>query len=177
MQNIISARGKTPQVGSDCFVAPTGFLIGDVTLGDKCSIWFNVTLRGDVMPIKIGKEVNVQDGSTLHGTFNKCGVEIGDRATIGHNVVLHGCKIGRETLIGMGSIVMDQAEVGDHCIVGAGSLITEGSKFPNGSLILGRPAKVVRQLTAQEMDFLPRSADNYLLYKTWYSADSASEAK
>jgi carbonic anhydrase/acetyltransferase-like protein (isoleucine patch superfamily) len=177
MKNIISARGKSPQVGSDCFVAPNAFLIGDVTLGARSSIWFNVTLRGDVMPIHVGNEVNIQDGSTLHGTFNKCGVEIADRATIGHNVVLHGCKIGLETLVGMGSVIMDQADIGDHCIVGAGSLVTEGSKFPSGMLILGRPAKAVRPLTKEEKDFLPRSADNYLLYKTWYKDDLQSEEK
>lgn len=168
MKNILTVRGFTPKLGDDCFIAPSAFIMGDVTLGKSCSVWFNVTLRGDVMPLKIGDEVNIQDGSTLHGTFGKCGVEIGDRTTIGHNVVLHGCKIGKETLIGMGSVVMDQAEVGNHCIIGAGSLVTEGSKFPDGHLILGRPAKAVRALKPEELAFLPKSADNYLLYKTWY---------
>jgi len=121
-----------------------------------------------VMPIRIGKEANIQDGSVLHGTYQKFGCNIEDRVTIGHLVMLHGCTIGRESLIGMGSIVMDGAEIGAQSIVGAGSLVTEGSKFPPRSLILGRPAKVKRELTEEEIKALKYSADNYLLYKTWY---------
>ena len=166
--NRISVRGFQPQVGRDCFIAPSGYLIGDVTLGDRCSVWFNVTLRGDVMPIRVGNEVNIQDGCTLHGTFDKCGVEIGDRATIGHNAIVHGCQIGREALIGMGAIVMDLAEIGDHCIVGAGSLVTQGSKFPARSLIMGHPAKRIRDLTDDEVASLSQSADNYQKYQGWY---------
>lgn len=160
--------GKTPQIGKDVFVAENSAIVGDVQIGDRSSIWYNVTIRGDVMPIKIGSEVNIQDGSVLHGTFKKCGVVIEDRATIGHLVMLHGCSIGEHTLVGMGSIVMDQARIGKKCVVGAGSLVTEGSVFPDGVLILGRPAKVKRPLTQEEIEFLSQSADNYLLYKTWY---------
>ena len=169
MNNILTLREKTPQLGPDCFVAPNSFVIGDVIMGARCSVWFNVTLRGDVMPLRIGKEVNIQDGSVLHGTQNKVGVNIGDRTTIGHQVVLHGCTIGSECLIGMGSIVMDQVVIGDKSIVGAGSLVTEGSKFPAGVLILGRPGKVVRELKPEEIAFLSQSADNYLKYKSWYT--------
>ena len=122
------------------------------------------------MPIRIGKEVNVQDGSVLHGTYGKYACTIHDRATIGHMVTLHGCEIGPCSLIGMGSIVMDGAQVGEYSLVGAGSLITEGSKFPPRSLILGRPAKVVRELTKEEVELLEKSADNYLQYKKWYES-------
>ena len=165
---IITAREFTPVIGKDVFVAEGARIIGDVLVGDKASIWFNTTLRGDVMPIVIGNETNIQDGSVLHGTFGKYSCEVGFRVTIGHNVILHGCKIGSGCLIGMGSIIMDGAEIGEHSVVGAGSLVTEGKKFPPRSLIVGRPAALKRPLNEEELQFLEQSADNYLLYKTWY---------
>lgn len=165
---LIPARGKTPKLGEDVFVAEGAQIIGDVHIGDRASVWFNTTLRGDVMPILVGAETNIQDGSVLHGTYGKYGCEIGDRVTIGHSVILHGCKIGTRCLIGMGSIVMDGAEIGEFSVVGAGSLVTEGKKFPPRSLIVGRPAAVKRPLNEEELKFLEQSADNYLLYKTWY---------
>src|SRR5438045_2529049 len=137
---LITARGKSPSLGKDVFVAEGAQIISDVQIGDRSSVWFNCTLRGDVMPIRIGVETNIQDGSVLHGTFGKYACEVGDRVTIGHNVILHGCKIGTRCLIGMGSIVMDGAEIGERSVVGAGSLVTEGKKFPPNSLIVGRPA-------------------------------------
>jgi gamma-carbonic anhydrase len=165
---IIAARGFTPQISEDVFVADGAQIIGDVKIGKGSSIWFNTTLRGDVMPITIGAETNIQDGSVLHGTYGKYACEVGDRVTIGHNVILHGCKIGTRCLIGMGSIVMDGAQIGDFSVVGAGSLVTEGKTFPPKSLIVGRPAVAKRLLTDEELKFLEQSADNYLLYKTWY---------
>lgn len=163
-----SAREKSPVLGDNTWLAPSADVIGDVQTGADCSIWFNVTIRGDVMPIRIGSETNIQDGCTLHGTFKKCGVTIGDRVTVGHNVVLHGCTIGNEVLVGMGSVVMDQASIPDGCIVGAGSLVTENSSFETGMLILGRPAKAVRPVKPNEAAFLKQSADNYKEYTTWY---------
>lgn len=168
MNNLVEVRDKKPKLAESIFVAPNAFIIGDVEIGARSSIWYNVTIRGDVMPIRIGNEVNVQDGSVIHGTYGKAAVEIADRVTIGHQVTLHGCKIGRECLIGMGSVLMDNAEIGENSIVGAGSLVTEGAKFPPCSLIIGRPAKLKRALTQEEVDSLGYSADNYLLYKTWY---------
>ncbi len=168
MKNIQSVQGFTPEIASDVFIADNARIIGNVKVGRGSSIWYNVTIRGDVMPIQIGNEVNVQDGSILHGTYGKFGCTVQDRVTIGHQVMLHGCTIGRESLIGMGSIVMDGVVIGEQCIVGAGSLVTEGASFPPRSLILGRPAKQKRELTAEEIKALSHSADNYLLYKTWY---------
>lgn len=165
---LVRARGKSPQIAKDVFIAEGAQIISDVTIGEGSSIWYNTTLRGDVMPIVIGKETNIQDGSVLHGTFGKFGCIIGDRVTVGHSVVLHGCKIGTRCLIGMGSIIMDGAEIGDHCVVGAGSLVTEHKKFEPYSLIVGRPAVFKRKLNEDEIKFLEQSADNYLLYKTWY---------
>lgn len=167
---MITARGATPQIQDDVFLAEGAQVIGDVRIGRGSSVWFNTTLRGDVMPITIGRETNIQDGSVLHGTYGKFACEVGDRVTIGHTVILHGCKIGNTSLIGMGSIVMDGAEIGERSVVGAGSLVTEGKKFPPGSLIVGRPAVLKRPLNEDELKYLEQSADNYLLYKTWYKS-------
>lgn len=164
----VQARGVSPIVGEDVFIADTARIISDVEIGDRSSIWYNVVIRGDVMPIRIGHEVNVQDGSVIHGTYGKWGTTLHDRVTIGHLVMLHGCEIGRGTLVGMGSIVMDGVQIGEHCLIGAGSLVTEGTKIPPRSLVVGRPAKVKRTLTDEEVELLEKSADNYLLYKTWY---------
>jgi carbonic anhydrase/acetyltransferase-like protein (isoleucine patch superfamily) len=168
MDQLLSVRGHTPSLEKDVFVADNARIIGDVKVGEKSSIWYNVTIRGDVMPIRLGKEVNVQDGSVVHGTYGKYGTTLHDRVTIGHLVMLHGCEVGRCCLVGMGSIIMDGAKIGEYSLVGAGSLVTEGSDFPPRSLIVGRPARVKRSLTDEEVALLEKSADNYLLYKTWY---------
>ncbi|OFZ32012.1 MAG: gamma carbonic anhydrase family protein [Bdellovibrionales bacterium RIFCSPHIGHO2_01_FULL_40_29] len=166
---LVRARGAYPILGQNVFVADGAQIIGNVQIGDHSSVWFNTTLRGDVMPIVIGTETNIQDGSVLHGTFEKFGCVIGDRVTIGHSVVLHGCKVGNRCLIGMGSILMDDVQIGEQSVVGAGSLVTEGKHFPPRSLIMGRPAKFIRTLEENEINFLEQSADNYLLYKSWYN--------
>lgn len=168
MADLISCRGFTPRIARDVFLAPNATVVGDVEIGEKCSVWFNAVIRGDVMPIRIGRETNIQDGTVVHGTYNKCGTTIGQRVSIGHSVILHGCTIGDETLIGMGTIIMDKAEIGKNCVVGAGSLVTEETKFDEGWLIFGRPAKAVRKLTDEEIKKLALSADNYLFYQTWF---------
>ncbi len=132
----VRARGIAPVVAEDVFIADNARVISDVEIGKGSSIWYNVVISGDVMPIRIGKEVNVQDGSVLHGTFGKWGTTLHDRVTIGHLVMLHGCEIGRGTLIGMGSIVMDGVKIGEHCLIGAGSLVTDGNA--NSSTQFGR---------------------------------------
>ena len=162
-------RGFSPVVGAGTYLAPSAQLIGDIEIGKNSSVWFNTVLRADVGPIRVGSETNIQDGTVIHGTFNKAFAVIGNRVTIGHSVVLHGCEIGDSCLIGMGSLIMDDAFICARNIVAAGSLITEGAKFlQEGWLILGRPAKAVRRLTSEELAFLEKSADNYLLYKSWY---------
>jgi gamma-carbonic anhydrase len=166
---ILPLLGHTPQIGEGTYLAEGARIIGDVTIGRHSSIWFNTVLRGDVGPIKIGDETNIQDGSVIHGTYQKAFATIGNRVTVGHSVVLHGCEIGDLCLIGMGSIIMDNAKIGPRNIVGAGSLVTENAKFlEEGWLIMGRPAKAVRPLKPEEIAFLDKSADNYLLYKSWY---------
>lgn len=165
---IRSVRGFTPVIASGAWLAENATVIGDVEIGADSTVWYAVTIRGDVMPIRIGRETNIQDNSVLHGTYKKFGVTIGDRVTIGHTVILHGCEIGNNVLVGMGSIIMDGAVIGEGSIVGAGTLVTQGSKFPPHSLILGRPAKLVRALEPAEQAKQAEIADYYLHYKTWY---------
>lgn len=169
---IRKVRGFTPQIHPSVFLAENAAIIGDVEIQEKSSIWYNVTIRGDVMPIRIGRETNVQDGSVIHGTYGKFGTTLGNRVTVGHMVMMHGCEVGDHCLIGMGAVLMDGVSIGADSIVGAGTLVTEGKKFPPRSLILGRPGKLVRELTDEELMKLQQSADNYLLYQTWYQADS-----
>lgn len=164
----VRARGMSPVIGEEVFIADNARVIGNVEIGDRSSIWYNVVIRGDVMPIRIGKETNVQDGTVIHGTHGKWGTTLHDRVTIGHLVMLHGCEVGKGTLVGMGSILMDGVKVGEHCLIGAGTLLTEGTEIPARSLVVGRPGKVKRALTEEEIALLEKSADNYLLYKTWY---------
>jgi carbonic anhydrase/acetyltransferase-like protein (isoleucine patch superfamily) len=170
---IVPLQGKTPKFGAGTFVAKSADIIGDVTTGKNCSIWYNCSLRGDVMPIVIGEDSNIQDNSVLHGTFKKCGAVVGSKVTVGHSVILHGCRIGDLVLVGMGSVIMDLAEVPDNCIIGAGSLVTENSKFSAGQLIMGRPAKAIRPLNEKELAFLPQSAKNYMMYMEWYKNEDS----
>jgi carbonic anhydrase/acetyltransferase-like protein (isoleucine patch superfamily) len=173
---ILPLLGCTPKTGVGTFLAETSQIIGEVTIGRNSSIWFNTVLRGDVGPITIGDETNIQDGTIIHGTYKKAFARLGNRVTVGHSVILHGCRIDDLCLIGMGSIVMDNAHIGARNIVGAGSLVTEEAKFLNeGWLILGRPAKAVRRLRAEELAFLEQSANNYLNYKSWYQNPSLKE--
>ncbi len=168
---IIPINGIYPKIHPTAFIAPTATIIGDVTIGENASIWYGTVIRGDVFAIKIGKETNIQDNCVLHATYKKCGLEIGDRVTVGHQVILHGCSVGSGTLIGMGSIIMDKAKVGKNSLVGAGSLITENSDFEAESLIVGRPAQVKRKLSKEELSKLGHSADNYLMYTKWYTGE------
>lgn len=154
--------GIKPQTqGDGIFVAPSADVIGNVSLAAQCSVWFNVTIRGDNDPISIGERSNVQDNSVLHADPG-VPLEIGSNVTVGHKVMLHGCKIGDNTLIGMGSTILNGARIGKNSIVGAGSLITEGKEFPDGVLIVGAPAKVVRELSPDQMKMIEMSADIYV---------------
>ncbi len=155
-------------IAKNAFIANTATIVGDVTIGSQSSVWFGAVLRGDVFPIVIGNKTNIQDNCVLHGTYQKCGVILGNNITIGHSVILHGCEVKDTCLIGMGSILMDNVVINKNSIVGAGSLVTGGSQFDEGVLILGRPAKVVRDLNKKELDFLDKSKDNYIMYSSWY---------
>ena len=152
---------KHPQLAASAWVADSAQVIGDVRLEADVSIWFNTVLRGDNDPITIGSGSNIQDGSVLH-TDNGVPLTIGRHVTVGHQVMLHGCTIGDESLIGIGAVVLNGAVIGRHCLVGAGALVTEGKTFPDGSLIIGSPARVARQLTHEQIEALRRSAQHYI---------------
>ncbi len=165
---IMPYKGISPRIHETAFIVDNASIIGDVEIGEHSSVWFNAVVRGDVHYIRIGKRTNVQDNSTLHVTKDTYPLIIGDDITIGHNVILHGCTVRDRCLIGMGSIILDNAEVGEDSIVGAGALVTEGMKVPPRSLVLGVPGKVKRALTDDEVARILRSAKNYMEYSRNY---------
>ncbi|GKS75816.1 gamma carbonic anhydrase family protein [Acidovorax sp. SUPP950] len=153
--------GISPRTAPSAWVADSAEVIGHVVLGESSSIWFGAVLRGDNEPITIGAGTNVQDGSVLHSDPGQPLV-LGERVTIGHKVMLHGCTVGDESLIGIGAVVLNGAKIGRHCLVGAGALVTEGKEFPDGSMIIGSPAKAVRQLSPEQIEGLRRNAQTYI---------------
>lgn len=170
MAIIESVRGFTPVIGKDCFLATNAVVVGDVIMGDECSVWFSTVLRGDVNSIRIGNRVNIQDGSVLHTLYQKSTIEIGDDVSIGHNVVIHGAKIHNLALIGMGAIVMDDTEVGEGALVAAGSVVLSRTKIGPHEMWAGAPAKFIKMVEpekAKEMN--QKIARNYLMYSKWYS--------
>ncbi len=170
MALIIPVRGFTPKVGDGTFLAENATLIGDVTLGSECSVWFNTVLRGDVNTITIGDRVNIQDGSVLHTLYQKSTIEIGNDVSIGHNVTLHGCKIHDLALIGMGAVVMDDAEVGEGALVAAGSVVLSRTKIGVHELWGGAPAKFIKMVEPEKAaEMNKKIARNYLMYSRWYT--------
>lgn len=168
--------GITPTIGKDCFLADNATIIGDVVMGDECSIWFNTVLRGDVNSIRIGNRVNIQDGSVLHTLYQKSTIEIGDDVSIGHNVTIHGAKIHNLALIGMGAVVMDDAEVGEGALVAAGSVVLSKTKIGSNELWGGAPAKFIKMVDpAQSREINQKIARNYLMYSKWYDEDYKPE--
>ena len=159
--SIYSLGALTPRIAPNAWVAPNASVIGDVTLGERVSIWFGAELRGDIDRISIGAGSNIQDGSVCHADPGRP-LLVGEHVTVGHMVMLHGCTIGDHCLIGIGAVVMNGAVIGKNSVVGAGSLVTEGKEFPEGSLIMGSPAKVVRQLDAAALEKLQQNATNYM---------------
>lgn len=169
MALIKSVRGFTPKMGSNCFLADNATIIGDVVMGDDCSIWFNTVLRGDVNSIRIGNRVNIQDGSVLHTLYEKSTVEIGDDVSIGHNVTLHGACIHNKALIGMGATLLDHAIVGEGAIVAAGTLVLSNTIIEPYTLWGGVPAKFIKKVNpAQSKELNQKIANGYLMYASWY---------
>jgi carbonic anhydrase/acetyltransferase-like protein (isoleucine patch superfamily) len=155
-------HGVFPKIHETAFIAPSADVIGEVSIGESSSIWFQVVIRGDVNTIDIGARTNIQDHSMLHVTRDRAPLKIGDDVTVGHRVLLHGCTIGSRVLIGMGAIIMDHAVIEDDVVIGAGSLVTQGMRIPSGVLAFGVPAKVIRPLKPEELEFLKQSAQNYV---------------
>ncbi|MGH7856983.1 MAG: gamma carbonic anhydrase family protein [Candidatus Binatia bacterium] len=165
---IHSYQGRTPRVSPDAYVQETARVIGEVEIGAEASVWFHAVIRGDVHRIRIGRASNVQDLCTIHVTRERWPTVLGEGVTVGHRVVLHGCTIGDFSLIGIGAVVLDGAEIAPEVLVGAGALVVPGTKIPSRTLVLGSPAKVVRELRADEIEYLHRSAANYVEYARSY---------
>ena len=162
-------NGKNPQFGKDCFIAENAVIVGDVVMGNQCSIWYNAVLRGDVHYIKMGDKVNVQDNATVHCTYLKSPTTIGNNVSIGHNAIVHGCTIYDNVLIGMGAIVMDDCVVESNSIIAAGAVVTQGTYIESGSIYAGVPAKKIKDISQELISGqIERIANNYIKYSGWY---------
>jgi carbonic anhydrase/acetyltransferase-like protein (isoleucine patch superfamily) len=169
MAIILPVLDKHPQFGENCFVAPNATIVGDVVMGDACSVWFNAVVRGDVNYIKMGNKVNVQDGAVIHCTYQKNPTNIGNNVSIGHNAIVHGCTVHDNVLIGMGAIVMDRCEVQSNSIIAAGAVLLEGTIVEEGSIYAGVPAKKVKDISKDLIHSeIDRIANNYVKYSSWF---------
>ena len=169
MPVILPVRGKSPQISEDCFVAENATIVGDVTMGTGCSIWFSTVVRGDVNYIKMGNKVNIQDGAVIHGTYKTAPTIIGDNVSIGHNALVHGCTIQDNVLVGMGSIIMDGCGVESNWIIAAGAVVTKNTRVEAGSIYAGVPAKKVKDISeALISGEINRIADAYITYSSWF---------
>ena len=169
---IKSVNGKSPIIPNDCYVAENATIVGDVTLGSQCSIWFNAVVRGDVHFIKIGNKVNIQDGAIIHCTYQKHPTIIGNNVSIGHNALVHGCTLHDNVLVGMGAIVMDNCVIESNSIVAAGSVITQNTVVESGCIYAGVPAKKVKDIN--QSDFageIERISNNYVMYSGWFKTE------
>lgn len=166
---IKTVRGFTPSYGERCFIAENATLIGDLVMGDECSVWYQAVIRGDVNSIRIGNQVNIQDGVVIHATYKIAPTLIGNKVSIGHNAIVHGCTIKNNVLVGMGSIIMDHCVVGSNSIIAAGAVLTQNTIIPPGSIYAGIPAKKIKDidLNLQENE-IERIAQNYLKYASWF---------
>lgn len=172
MPIIKPVNGKSPQIPHDCYVADNATIVGDVVMGNQCSVWFNAVIRGDVHFIKMGNKVNIQDGAVIHCTYQKHPTNIGNKVSIGHNAIVHGCTIHDNVLIGMGSIVMDNCVVHSNSIIAAGAVVTQNTVVESGSIYAGIPAKKVKDISqALISGEIDRIANNYVKYSSWFKEE------
>jgi len=165
-------NGKAPQIPSDCFVAENATIVGDVSFGENCSVWYNAVIRGDVNSITIGNKVNIQDGAIVHCTYKKHPTTIGNNVSIGHNAIVHGCIINDNVLIGMGAIVMDNCVVHSNSIIAAGAVVTQNTIVESGAIYAGVPAKKVKDINASDFaGEIERISNNYVMYSSWYKEE------
>lgn len=172
MALIKEVKGKFPQIPEDCYVAENATIVGDVSFGASCSVWFNAVIRGDVHFIKIGNKVNIQDGAIIHCTYQKHPTVIGNNVSIGHNAIVHGCTVNDNVLIGMGAIVMDNCVIESNSIVAAGSVVTQNTIIESGTIYAGIPAKKVKDINASDFaGEIERISNNYVMYSSWFKED------
>jgi len=169
MPIIKSVNGKSPEIQEDCYIAENATIVGEVSIGNQCSIWFNAVIRGDVNFIKLGNKVNVQDGAVIHATYETSPTTIGNNVSIGHNAIVHGCTIHDNVLIGMGSIVMDDCVIESNSIIAAGAVVTKNTRVEAGSIYAGTPAKKIKDISKELISGeINRIADNYVHYSSWF---------
>jgi len=169
MPVILPVKGIAPKWGNDCFIAENCTIVGDVTLGNNCSVWFNAVIRGDVHFIRIGNNTNIQDGAVIHCTYLKASTDIGNNVSIGHNALVHGCTLKDHVLIGMGAIVMDHAVIEEFVIIAAGAVVLENTICESGFLYAGMPARKIKPLTEAQIEMLKKLPDNYVMYSSWFT--------
>ena len=173
MALIKSCRNNTPQIPDSCWLADNATIVGDVKMGENCSVWFNAVIRGDVNSIVMGDNVNIQDGAVIHCTYEKTKVRLGNNVSVGHNALVHGCTVENNVLIGMGAIVMDNCYIEENCIIAAGAVLLEGTKVESGSIYAGVPAKKVKDLSPEMFKGeVMRIAQNYRMYASWFEEDN-----
>ena len=176
MPVILHVDGTYPTFGDNTFIAPNATIVGDVVMGNDCSIWFNTVVRGDVNSIRMGNKVNIQDGAVIHCTYKKTKTIVGNNVSIGHNAIVHGCTIHDNVLIGMGAIIMDNVEIGSHTIIAAGAVVLEGTKIPEGTIWAGVPAKRVKTIDQSQIQGeIDRIANNYVKYADWFRDQVTAE--
>lgn len=168
MPLVLPVKDKSPVWGKDCFIAENCTIVGDVVMGDNCSVWFNAVIRGDVHYIKIGNNTNIQDGAVIHATYLKAPTNIGNSVSVGHNALVHGCTLHDHTLVGMGAIVMDHAVVNEFVIIAAGAVVLENTICESGYLYAGIPAKKIKPLTDEQRAMLKQLPQNYIMYSGWF---------
>lgn len=169
MPVILPVKGVLPVIPESCFIAPNATIVGDVLMGEECSIWFNAVVRGDVNSIRMGNKVNIQDGACIHCTYLKTQTILGNNVSIGHNAIVHGCTVEDNVLIGMGAIVMDRVHIGKNSIIAAGAVVLEDTVVPPGSIFAGVPAKKVKDISQELISGeIERIANNYTMYSSWF---------
>ncbi len=171
MAFIRSVRGFSPQFDASCWFAPSATVVGDVHMGQSCTVWFNAVVRGDVNHIRLGDRVNVQDGAVIHCTYERYATTIGHDVSIAHNAVVHGCTLKDRVLVGMGAIVMDGAVVGSGSIIAAGAIVTPNTVVPPGSIYAGNPARFLKPVSPEQAEIFLRTANNYVMYAGWYGQE------
>ena len=172
MALIIPLKGKNPQIGSGCFIAENAAIIGDVILGENCSVWFSAVIRGDVHYIRIGNNVNIQDGAIIHATYQKSPTNIGNNVSIAHGAIVHGCTVQDNVLIGMNAVILDDAVIESNSLIAAGAVVTKGTIVRSGSVYAGSPAKKIKDISPETLQGeVERIANNYAMYAGWYKKE------
>jgi gamma-carbonic anhydrase len=174
MALILPVRGMQPLFGENCWLAPNATVVGEVTMGNDCTVWFNAVVRGDVHSISIGDRCNIQDGAVIHCTYQKAKTVIGNYVSIAHNAIVHGCTIEDKVLVGMGAVIMDGAIVGTGSIIAAGAIVTQNTIVPPGSIYAGNPAKLLKPVSPDAAEVFMRTANNYVMYAGWFKEEEKS---